>query len=189
MKASFAFLGTLLLAIPALSGCTTPEETGTFTLLVSDEENAIGDFRTLTVHVTEVALKVKGKDNRTLRTLDSDFDLVLLKGTNTTTLAEGEAPVGEVERVDILISEAKGTLQNGTNVTVQVPSGRIFMKGSEGCMGAPKVEKGQKTEFVLDVTVVKEGGSGYKLKPNASKSGAKACNTADGDGHGHNHQH
>jgi len=168
----------LVASAAALSGCMGPGgDTGTLSLYLSDEENAIGDFRHLNLTVSEVKYKVKGQDNRSVSSINKVFDLTTLQGDNMSKIMDAEAPVGEIERIDIFITKAEGVLLNGTTVQVNVPSGRLFLKDTDLKDKGATIEKGATTEFIFDATVVKEGNGGYKLKPNASASGKPSAMT------------
>lgn len=170
----FAPLSVLVLATAGCLGGST----GSLAVFMSDEPNDIGDFSALVVEVERVVVRLKASDganeteedggnSRTFTPDEREFDLTELVGPNETRLLDARLDVGTYQRMDIYISSALGTLRDGTNVTVDVPSGRVFLNK------AFEIAEDQETEFVFDVTVVKRGDGSYALKPNATESGTK----------------
>ena len=98
-------------------------------------------------------------DNRTV-------DLTELKGANATKLSSLDVPNGSYETVFVYVSDVNGTLKDGTNQRVKLPSGKLQLN-SEFTVG-----NGEEVDFVFDITAVKAGNSGkYILKPVISQSG------------------
>ena len=177
-----------LVLVLASAGCLGGAS-GTLAVLVSDEPNDIGDFTSLVVKVDHITLKTTGSDDPNATEEEGDthldgagasesFALTTLQGSNETTLFRGDVPVGTYKRMDIFVSEAKGTLAaDGSVVDVAVPSGRLFLKQTF------TVEEGATTEFLFDITVHRLGNGEYQLKPNATESGVKDGGAAaDGKG-------
>lgn len=180
-----ALVPVLLLALTT-AGCLGAGD-GTLTVSVSDEPNDIGDFSSLVVKVDHITLKVKESDDPNATDEKDDkkldvpgasesFDLTRLQGANETVLFSGKVAAGTYKRMDIYVTEAKGTLAaDGSVVDVKVPSGRLFLKQTF------TVAEGSETEFLFDVTVHQTGNGEYQLKPNATESGVKAKDAgADG---------
>jgi len=98
-------------------------------------------------------------DNRTV-------DLTQLKGANATKLSSLNVPNGSYETVFVYVSDVNGTLADGTDQRVKLPSGKLRLN-SEFTVG-----NGEEVDFVFDITAVKAGNSGkYILKPVISQSG------------------
>ena len=98
-------------------------------------------------------------DNRTV-------DLTRLQGANATRLSTLDVPNGTYEKVFVYVSEVNGTLKDGSDQRVKLPSGKLQLN-SEFTVG-----NGESVDFVFDITAVKAGQSGkYILKPVISESG------------------
>ena len=98
-------------------------------------------------------------DNRTV-------DLTELKGANATKLSSLEVPNGSYDKVFVHVSEVDGTLKDGTDQRVKLPSGKLQLNSGF------TVGDGEEVDFVFDITAVKAGNSGkYILKPVISESG------------------
>jgi len=146
---------------------------GTVSFYVSDQANAIDDFEHLNVTVTSVAF---AEGNATDATNDSErwqsydvnatVDLTELRGANATRLGNLSVPTGEYGTVKLDVSSVEGTLTNGSETDVKLPSGGLTVpKGLT-------VEANESVEFVFDVSVVKGGQSGrYVLNPVLQESG------------------
>ncbi|WP_311170980.1 DUF4382 domain-containing protein [Halobellus ordinarius] len=115
----------------------------------ADEEDESGDGEWVEYEV----------DNRTV-------DLTELKGANATKLSSLDVPNGSYEKVFVYVSEVNGTLKDGSDQRVKLPSGKLQLN-SEFTVG-----NGESVDFVFDITAVKAGNSGkYILKPVISESG------------------
>jgi len=98
-------------------------------------------------------------DNRTV-------DLTRLQGANATKLSSFDVSNGTYEKVFVYVSEVNGTLKDGSDQRVKLPSGKLQLN-SEFTVG-----NGESVDFVFDITAVKAGQSGkYILKPVISESG------------------
>lgn len=180
MRALVPALLSFLLTAGCMGGST-----GTLTVAVSDEPNDIGDFSSLVVKVDHITLKAKETDDPNATEEEDDkkldvpgatesFDLTDLQGANETTLFSGKVDAGTYKRMDIYVTEAKGTLAaDGRVVDVKVPSGRLFLKQTF------TVAEGSETEFLFDITVHDLGNGEYQLKPNATESGVKDKDAAE----------
>lgn len=200
--ASLAVVGLVLLAgcagVTPLSGGDAGGDTGTVSLYLSDEENAIDDFRHVNVTVTKVGLKkadgnwsgshgdhehhhrerwvVADVDNRTV-------DLTRLQGQNATLLGNLSVENGTYKKAFVYVSEVNATLQNGSSARVELPRDRLKVKDRF------RVQDGRVVDFVVDVTVVNRSGD-YVLVPRASASGedvsfCRMDGGCDCDGHHH----
>ncbi len=98
-------------------------------------------------------------DNRTV-------DLTKLKGANATKLSSLDVPNGSYDKVFVYVSDIDGTLQDGSDQRVKLPSGKLQLNSGF------TVGNGEEVDFVFDITAIKAGNSGkYVLKPVVSESG------------------
>ncbi|WP_459191256.1 DUF4382 domain-containing protein [Halosimplex sp. J119] len=112
-----------------------------------DEESEDGRWVTRDVNATEV-------------------DLSQLRGANATLLQQFDLPAGEYNKVHMEVSEVEGTLKNGDDQRVKLPSDKLQLNSEF------TVENGSEVDFVYDVTVHEAGNSGkYILKPVVGESG------------------
>jgi hypothetical protein len=150
---------------------TAPSHDGNFVFLVSDEENAIGDFNSLFVTIEKVALLKSGDTEALVEFVPEvkEFDLTLLPGEKTQELWRGKIPEGTYSKVFAYVTEVKGVLKaTGEEINVKLPSGKLQLACSF------QVSADNITNFTFDITVVKTGQAGagkYLLKPQASESG------------------
>ena len=97
---------------------------------------------------------------------DRTVDLTRLQGANATRLSSLDAPNGTYEKVFVYVSDVNGTLKDGSDQRVKLPSGKLQLN-SEFTVG-----DGESVDFVFDITAIKAGQSGkYVLKPVISESG------------------
>jgi hypothetical protein len=149
-----------------------PSGNGNFVFLVSDEENAIGEFTSLFVTIDKVVLLKSGDGEALVEFIPEvkEFDLTLLPGDKTQELWRGNIPEGTYSKVFAYVTEVKGVLKaTGEEINVKLPSGKLQLANSF------QVATDNITSFTFDITIVKTGqvGSGkYLLKPQASESGA-----------------
>lgn len=136
---------------------------------VSDEQNAMGDFAHLNVTISEVGLKSAGGGNANWTTFaveNRTVDLTRLQGANATRLGTFVVRNGTYETVFIYVSEVNGTLTNGEQVRVKLPSEKLQIHQTF------EIAPNQTVDYVFDVSVFKAGKSGkYVLKPVISQSG------------------
>ncbi|UPV75440.1 DUF4382 domain-containing protein [Halorussus limi] len=150
----------------ATGGGETTSDASAVNFYLSDERNAMGDFEHLNVTVSKVGMKrADGKwtnydvDNRTV-------DLTTLTGANATRLGTFDASNGTYDTVFVHIAEVNGTLTNGEQVRVKLPSQKLQIHQSF------TVGANQSVDYVFDTSVFKAGKSGkYILKPVISESG------------------
>jgi uncharacterized protein YceK len=109
----------------------------------------------------------ESEDGWVTREVDSTtVDLTELQGENATMLSRMNVSNGTYTQVRLHISEIDGTLNDGTQVNVKLPSNKLKLD-SEFTVG-----DGEEVDFVYDATVFKAGNSGkYILKPVAGESG------------------
>ncbi|SFR97870.1 protein of unknown function [Halomicrobium zhouii] len=140
---------------------------------VSDEENAIDDFAHLNVTITRVGFqRASDGDNESdggwvERDVDNrSVDLTRLKGANATRLTTVDAPNGSYDTVFAYVSDVNGTLTDGEQVRVKLPSEKLQIHKPF------TVGDGESVDFVFDIAVHKAGNSGkYVLKPVVGESG------------------
>lgn len=147
---------------------------------VSDEENAIGDFRHLNVTISRVGFqRAEGGwvehevDGRTV-------DLTRLRGANATRLTTVDAPDGTYNKVFAYVSDVDATLTSGESVRVKLPSEKLQLN-SEFTVGG-----GESVDFVFDIAVHRAGNSGkYILRPVVGQSGTDVpIDSVDDEGEG-----
>ncbi|HEX2022036.1 MAG TPA: DUF4382 domain-containing protein [Candidatus Thermoplasmatota archaeon] len=162
-----------VLVASALAGCAA-DPTGTLKLHVTDAPDRIGDFRFLNVTVTKIVLHGKEADDnatneegaREYAPATGTFDLTKLTNGNVSTIFGGQVAAGHYKKLTLHVQDARGVLQNGTQVDVKAPSGRLFIKGDFD------VGEGKETDFLFDINVKMTGDGSYQFEPNATTSGA-----------------
>ncbi len=134
---------------------TTEEEEAETESEEADEDENEGD------EDSEAGWVTYEVDNRTV-------DLTELKGANATRLANLSAPSGTYQTVFVYVSEVNGTLKNGEQVNVKLPSQKLQLHTTF------ELGPNATTDFVYDIAVHKAGKSGkYILKPNIGESGTE----------------
>lgn len=194
MKRGLTLVAFLTLAIVLAAGCamagtgvSTPNQTigpassaekANFTLLISDEVNAMKDFERLDVTVSSVGVH-QGGDSGTWHTLDPNADpdgdgtpginLKPLDGEKALAIWSGTLPPGDYTKVFIYVDEISWVLagEDNPDVEVKLPSQKLQI------IKPFTIEEGSEVAFVYDITVVKAGESGkYILRPQIAQSGA-----------------
>jgi hypothetical protein len=141
-------------------------DAGQMNFYVSDQQNAIDDFRHLNVTISGVSLRGPAANGTNYTVDNRSVDLTELQGDNATLLQTFDVPAGNYTKVFISVSEINGTLTDGSSADVKLPSERLQL--NENFEVAPDSE----VDFVYDITVVKRGNSGsYNIQPVASESG------------------
>lgn len=147
-----------------------PNPEGNFAFLVSDEVNAVSDFQKLNLSISKVILHLGGDEEKKIEFEPGVqvVDLTNLQGNRAREIWRGDVPEGEYSKVFLEVSQVSGLLWNsGEEVEIKLPSGKLQISKPF------KVESGEVTNFVYDLTVVKAGKSGqYILKPQIGQSGA-----------------
>ena len=155
-------------------GATPVIAQNNFRLLVSDVENAIGDFKRLDVTVSSIGV-LRGGESGRWETIELEphvvVDLTRLQGLNAQEVWGGSLPEGQYMKLFIDIERAIGILNDDQTVDVTVPSG--YMQISKPFA----VISGDSTvNFVFDITVIAAGneqsGVEYILLPQIEQSGA-----------------
>lgn len=150
--------------------------TGKFTLLISDQPSAIGDFDKMDVSFSSMRIHSAGEENDTNESsgfTEVDFnetptvDLTEFQGDNATAILEDyPLQAGNYSKIELYVSAVNGTV-NGEQVNVKVPSEKL--KITRPFTVAPN----ETVEFVFDITVVEKGTGGYNLIPVISESGPR----------------
>jgi hypothetical protein len=143
-------------------------EQGQMNFYVSDQQNAIDDFRYLNVTIDEVSLRgpAANGSNTTYAVDNRSVDLTALQGDNATLLQTFDVPAGNYTKVFISVAEVDGTLTDGSSADVKLPSSKLQLNENF------EVTADSEVDFVYDITVIKRGNSGsYNIKPVASESG------------------
>lgn len=97
---------------------------------------------------------------------DTTVDLTKLQGANATLLENVSMPAGKYTQVRLVVGAVGGTLADGSDQRVKLPSDRLKLTKPF------TLESGDSVDFVFDVTVHQAGNSGkYVLKPVAGESG------------------
>ncbi|MBV0924527.1 DUF4382 domain-containing protein [Halomicroarcula limicola] len=148
---------------------TTATTGGTVAFYISDEKNAIGDFRYLNVTVSRVGFERTGNGSGGWVEFsggNTTLDLTTLQGENATLVDAYRLPNATYGKVFVHVSEVNATLEDGERVRVKLPSEKLQLNDEF------TVRDGTEVDFVFDITVVKAGNSGkYVLKPVISESG------------------
>jgi len=98
----------------------------------------------------------------------TSVDLSQLRGANATLLEQFDLPAGEYDAVHMAVGEVNGTLTDGDDQRVKLPSDKLQLNSEF------TVENGSAVDFVYDVSVHEAGNSGkYILKPVVSESGTE----------------
>lgn len=143
---------------------------GNFVFLVSDEVNAISDFKELNLSISRVSLHLNGDEEKIIEFEPGIqmVDLTDLQGNRAQEIWRGDIPEGEYSKVFLEVSEVSGILlESGEEIEIKLPSGKLQISKPF------RVESGEVTNFVYDLTVVKAGKSNqYILKPQIDQSGA-----------------
>ena len=181
-------LGNVLSRLAA-SPAQRPREAN-FRLLISDEQNAIGDFAHLWVTIDRVGMQRGGEQGRWVELQISDernkIDLVGLTGDAAEELIMAQIPSGRYSKVFIHVDDVYGELLSGAITRVKLPSDKLqIVKPFE-------VQQDSITSFVFDITVIAAGNPNsevrYILKPVIGESGAnqpfvKRVRIKDTEGH------
>jgi hypothetical protein len=146
-----------------------PNPEGNFAFLVSDEVNAIGDFKNLDISISNVVMYLGGDEEKRIefRPEIQTVNLTDLQGNRAQEIWRGDVPEGEYNKVFLEVSQVSGILLDGREVEIKLPSGKLQISKPF------RVESGEVTCYVYDLTVVEAGKSGqYILKPQIDQSGA-----------------
>jgi hypothetical protein len=169
-----------LLALAASACGTSQQASGpNFKLLVSDDNNAIGDFDHLYINISSIGVHLaNNSDNDSAMWTEftpsaTQVDLRLLTGDNASMIWSGNLTAGNYTKVFIYVNNALGILAGGNAsnpVDVKIPSNKLQISKPF------TVRNGTVTVFVYDITVISTGndhsGIGYQIEPQIAKSGS-----------------
>jgi hypothetical protein len=143
--------------------------TGTVTVYVSDQQNAIDQFEHLNVTVSEVVFVRENDSGEGERVAvdanDTTLDLTELQGANASQVGSAEVPNGTYTQVVLNVTAVDGTLTDGSSADLKLPIERLRLNENV------TVGNGDEIDFVFDVSVVQRGNQGCILKPVAGESG------------------
>jgi len=143
---------------------------GNFIFLVSDEENAIGDFDSLLMEVEKIELIQSGKSEQIVEFVPTttEFDLVLLPGDETQEIWQGTIPIGDYAKIIMYVKDINYEMTDGGSPEVKLPSNKLQLNHTFN------VAEDTVTTFTYDITVVKTGNNDgkYIIKPQISESGS-----------------
>jgi hypothetical protein len=185
MKKFWGFITALVFVLSIGMGCqgssvednlsssvaSTAPGYSNFRMLLSDEPNAIEDFLTVMVTITNIGLHQGGESGEWIEPEDFEpwiGDLRLLIGTNASAIWAGQIPPGEYDKAFIYVEDISATPVSGTAPTIKIPSGKLqiskpFTVTADGAI----------VDFVFDITIIEAGNSGqYIVKPQIGESGA-----------------
>jgi len=150
-----------------------PDVKGNFVFMISDDVNAIGDFESLTVSISEIGLLPSGDSDTWVefKPVVKEVDLTLLQGDKAQEIWRGNVPEGQYSKVFIRVANVRGVLkETGQSVDIKLPSQKLQMSKSF------QVTADTVTSFTYDLTVISAGspqsGVKYILKPQIDQSGA-----------------
>ena len=149
----------------------TPSPEGNFVFLISDAVNAIGDFESLNVTISEIGLQAAGESERWIEFTPEikEVDLTQLQGEEAQEIWRGNVPAGQYSQVFIYVSEVRGKLRaTGQTIEIKLPSHKLHISKPF------QVTADAVTIFTYDLTVVATGhNGGYILKPQIEQSGVR----------------
>ncbi len=161
-----------------------PSPEGNFVFLISDDVNAIGDFRSLELSISKIGLQGEGEVSRwiELNPQVEVVDLTLLLGEKAQEIWRGNVPEGRYTKVFIQVAGVHGILkETGEEVEIKLPSQKLQISKQF------QVTTDTVTSFTYDLTVVAAGSSKsgikYILKPQVDQSGADS-KAIEGKGRG-----
>ena len=165
---------TATVPVPTTSTPALPPATGMLTLLISDDENAIGDFSQLVVNLSAVRIHQPGNGSvYTEVPLHEAVDLTTVTGNRTIDVLDINLTPGMYTKIELDVARINGTV-NGSSVDVNVPSNRLEI------VREFTIAAGQTTTFIFDISVVREGMSNrYNLLPVIAKSGIVGKDVGD----------
>ncbi len=173
-------VGIGLYGLLAKEGAPAPN----FRLLVSDEVNAIGDFRSTEVTINSIRVLPAGSGNEWKEIKLSPsvvIDLTRLQGLNAKAIWGGVLPEGQYIKACLHVENATGILMNGSTVDIKFAGDCLEISKPFAIKdGKPPVN------FVYDVTVAAtttdNGTVEYTLVPQENEGGAGRTFHEIGDG-------
>ena len=165
-----ALRATVLSPVIPVITVSSPAADGNFVFLVSDEENAIGDFSSLLIEVEKIELLQSGDSGQLVEftPTTTQFDLTLLPGDETQELWRGNIPIGDYSKIVVYVKSMDYEMVAGGSPEVKLPSNKLQLTKSFS------VTSDAVTSFTYDITVVETGNNSekYVIKPQISESGA-----------------
>ncbi len=157
-----------------LAGCTGGDESGTLATQVTDQPADIGDFESLFVTIVGMWLGPEdaeaGDEDEDTEPAGREYyeydepqeaDLVQLQDGATQLVDERELDVAEYEFLQLDIDDVDGTLEDGSDATVEMP-GEAPLTFNEPF----EIRENTRTVFTADVAPVQRGQAGsYVLQP------------------------
>jgi hypothetical protein len=151
-----------------------PNPEGNFVFLISDDVNAIGDFESVKISISEISLLKSGDSDQQIefKPEQGEVDLTLVQGDKTQEIWRGNVPNGEYKNVTIEVADVHGILkETGEEVEIKLPSQKLHVSKRF------QVSTDKLTTFTYDLTVVAAGsphsGIKYILKPQVDQSSAE----------------
>jgi hypothetical protein len=152
------------------SASSSPNDSRNFTLLISDQPNAIGDFAELWVTISSIGIQ-RGGESGSWILLDPEvdrIDLTELNGQNAQVIWSGDIESGEYSKLFLYVTEVTGVLADGVDgeePDIKLPSNKLQISKPF------TVSEDASLDFVYDITVIKTGSGMYLVKPQISESG------------------
>jgi hypothetical protein len=148
----------------------TPSPDGNFAFYISDDVNAIADFKSVVIDISKVGLQKSDTGEWVeFQPTETTVDLVKLPGDVVQEVWRGLVPVGEYKQVFIYVDNVTGTLDATGQITeIKLPSSKLHMS-------VPfTVSDDAVTGFTYDLTVFATSNVKnvkYILKPQIGESG------------------
>ncbi len=144
-----------------------------FRFLVSDDVNAIGDFKSLDIVIASIGMQKGGESGKWQEFAPqvAEVDLTQLQGANAQEIWSGNLDPGTYSKVFIYVDKVTGVLEaGGEPVDVKLPSSKLQINLRF------EVTETSVLDFVYDLTVVaagneRAGSIKYILKPQIGQSG------------------
>ncbi len=151
-----------------------PSPEGNFAFLLSDDVNAIGDFESVVITISEISLLKSDDVDQSIefKPEQEEVDLTLIQGDKTQEIWRGNVPEGEYKNVTIEVEKVLGILkETGEDINIKLPSQKLHISKRF------QVSADKFTTFTYDLTVISTGspqtGEKYILKPQVNQSGAE----------------
>jgi hypothetical protein len=175
MKRRYNMIMLVVILLPLVGmGCTGSNsassdtgDTGNFTLLISDEPNAIRDFAHLWVTISSIGIQQGGESGSWIL-LDPNpetIDLTEINGQNAQVIWSSGIESGEYRKLFLYVSEVTGVLVDGVDgedPDIKLPSNKLQISKPF------TLSEDSSIDFVYDITVIKTGSGMYILKPQVS---------------------
>ena len=150
-----------------------PSTSGNFVFLISDDVNAIDDFKSLKITIEKIGLARDDQEGHWIEFSPevAEVDITQVRDDKAQQIWQGNIDDGQYSKVFIQVSEINGILLDTDElVSVKLPSEKLQIS-------VPfEINSDTTTNFVFDVTVIATGneqnGIKYILKPVVEGSGA-----------------